>query len=81
MNVEEKNLNYFCKTPVQIINFFPYILRAVFKFFKIFLKTLLQNTTNYPYIVWGYFSFTSNLYVKVRVKGVDVNEIVDKKIN
>ena len=45
-----------------------------------FSKTPLQNTVNFPYIVWGYFSPKSNLYVKVRVKGVDVNEIVDKKI-
>ena len=31
--------------------------------------------------MWGYFSSTSNLYVKVRVKGVDVNDLIVKKIN
>ena len=40
-----------------------------------FSKTPVQNIDFFPYIVWGYFSSTSNLYVKVRVKGVDVYDL------
>ena len=46
-----------------------------------FSKTPLQNIINFPYILRGYFSSTSNLYVKSKYKGVDVYDLIVNKFN
>lgn len=53
------------------ISFF--VIFYIYNFRSTILKERL--TLNFPYIVWEYLSSTRLLYLTVRVKGVNVNDL------